>query len=384
VGSIHAVLDKLSSCKQDFSGEVFSEHARELQHQLMTMRRTHRTMVKAGDLGKNSEAAARRKVDAALAHLETRRYESACLRSAGRRCRTFPTPELDRLRPNLKDGAEVEGDDPDDETQQSSSTASSGLAKRLEAERIERLRLHTELEALETVRSKELEVIREIQAANAELASMFRKGLQSLEPAIDKIAVRSRVHGKERAEESALSGFPSCLHLVYAKFENVASFSENSGVSVRLEGVVAKSDAEPPEKKARVAEDGDSCRAVCVKISACATSDSAKKVSRDSGAEAISLRFTSPGGAVVHVALQERGAAGDSVLDCLWPEDNGLATAEPADLSKFPGKAFYWAQVLAGLRESVSTSVPSLAGMETVSAMDVITKVRSRLVAKGT
>lgn len=112
IASIHAVLDKLAPIKQDFAAETFSEHAREFQHQLMVMRRTHRSMVKAGDLSRASEAAARRKVDAALAHLETRQYESACLRSAGRRCRTFPTPELDRLRPNLKDGAQVDGDDP--------------------------------------------------------------------------------------------------------------------------------------------------------------------------------------------------------------------------------------------------------------------------------
>lgn len=202
---------------------------------------------------------------------------------------------------------------------------------------------------------------------------MFRKGLQSLEPAIDKLAVRSRLHDKERSDPSGLS---TCLHLVYAKFENVASFSEDSGVTVSLEGVATKSDGEPPEKKARIADDASDSATVCVKILAGVTNGASKK--------ACSLRFTSPGGEVIHVATQENGAEADTFLDGLWPEDNGLATAEPADLSKSPGKAYYWAQVLAGLRETVPTSVPSLAAIGAVSAMDVITRVRSRLVAKGT
>merc|ERR1712192_73618 len=100
VSKIHGMLDKISACKlEQGEAEHFSEHAREIQHLLLVMRRIHRVMVKASDLGRANEAAARRQMDTALAHLESRQYESGCLRSAARRCRSFPTPELDKLRP---------------------------------------------------------------------------------------------------------------------------------------------------------------------------------------------------------------------------------------------------------------------------------------------
>lgn len=143
----------------------------------------------------------------------------------------------------------MEGDDPDDVASQQNLSIASGLAERLEAERKERQRLDTELEQLEKVRTKELEDIRNIQATNAELANMIRTGLKSLQPAMDKLATRSRLQGKESADASVLSGLPNCLHLVYAKFENVAAFSENSGVSVHLEGALIKAEGAPPEKK---------------------------------------------------------------------------------------------------------------------------------------
>jgi hypothetical protein len=329
-------------------------------------------MAKAGDNSRLVEAAAHRKVDTALEHLESWQYESGCLRSAARRCRSFPTPELDKLRPNLCE-IQGEGSDPQDEDQ---STDSSGLVKRLEAERNERQRLDAELQELEKVKAKELEVIHEMQSERAELANLLRNGLRGLEPAMNKIVEQSRPSDVERPDESALNSLPGCLRLVFAKFENIVAFSKSSGVSVRIEGLTARGDGEPAEKKARKSEDGKTEVSVCVQISAgIADKATASK-------QAFGLRFTSPGGEIIHVAPLAPGAQGNALLASLWPEDDGRKTTEPAGSAESLGRAYYWAQVLAGLRETVSTSVAPLATVDAVSAMDIITRVRAKLVAK--
>jgi hypothetical protein len=370
VNEIHSVLDKLSACKQSGDAEIFSSNANELQRLLLAMRRTHRMMVRAGDQGRAAEATARRKVDMALAHVETRQYESGCLRSAARRCRSFPTPELDKLRPNLR-----ELSDADDSQDEEISKAASGLAKRLEAERKEREELDAKLEELEKVKTQELDVIREMQTANSELANLLRTGLQGLEPAMDKIVLQSRPSSAPQPDGNVLNNLPGCLQLVFVKFENIATFSEDSGLVVNLEGAVARGDGEPAEKKARKAEEsGNVGMSVCVEITSAGKGATSKQT--------FGLRFTAPGGAIIHVAPKTLGTDSDALLESLWPEDNGSKTVEPAGCAESPGKAFYWAQVLAGLRGTVTTSFVSPNTMEFVSAMDIVSRVQAKLGAK--
>merc|ERR1719221_1855039 len=86
------------------------ELARVLQLRILALRRSHRAMAKAAELGRTAEAAARRTADAEFAHLETRRHESACFRAAASRCRIMETPHLSEVLPlcegNLGDAAD--------------------------------------------------------------------------------------------------------------------------------------------------------------------------------------------------------------------------------------------------------------------------------------
>lgn len=369
VGKMHGVLDKLLACKQSGGdAESFSEHARMLQRELLTLRRTHRYMVKASDQGRSNEAASRRKVDAALGHLEMRRYESGCLRTAAKRCRTFPTPELNKLRPNLSDGAFIEGDDPDEEDEQEgTSTASSGLSKRLEAERTEREKLDAELQELERVKEVEAEAINELLNQKTEFANLVRNGLRAFEPALNHLELLPRAWGSSPPDVAdALASLPTPLRVVYAKFDNIATFSEGSGVSVSIEG--ARPDGPPPEKKAK----SDRTTTVCVQISNVGNQATASK--------AVNVHFGCHNGSIVKVFTEK--APHESFLESVWPEDNGLKTVEPEDAAELRGRAFYWAQILAGLRDTVSTSAPSLAALDGISAMDVVTKVRARMAGK--
>lgn len=366
IGKIHSVLDELLACKQRVAAgnsdaqAKFPEHAHQLQLHLLTLRRVHRSMVKASELARIAETASRRKVDAALAHAETRRHESGCLRTAAARCRKFPTPELDKLRPNLRDGAFVEGDDPAEESA-SPSAPSGNLSTRLEAELTERETLEAELKELQRVRSMEVDAINKLQAEKAEFLDLVRNGLRGLEPALNLIEPRKRP--AQSVESGKLDSLPTPLRLVYAKFDNIATFSKESGVTVRVEAL-----EQPPEKKARLEVTSDRPPAVCVKIS-----------SASNGAKAVGLRFTCPNGSILKVTPE--APSKDALLDCLWPEDDGLKTVVPEGVTELSGHPYYWAQVLGGLRETVSSSNASLATMDGVSAMDVVTKVRARMAA---
>ncbi|CAK0825959.1 unnamed protein product [Prorocentrum cordatum] len=123
------------------------------------------------------EAAARRAADAEFAHLETRRYESACCRAAARRCRTFPTPRLTKLRPVL------EGMDRITEDQEEEGANGVGpLASRLAAEREERERLAAELEELDKDKSTEIDAFMECQRHTNDVSEKLRAVEKALEP----------------------------------------------------------------------------------------------------------------------------------------------------------------------------------------------------------
>merc|ERR1712176_1624369 len=148
-----------------------------MQLQLLAARRAHRAMAKAADAGRVAELAARKAADAEHAHLETRQYESACCRAAARRCRNFPTPQLNQLRPFLdggKDGEQQQEEDDDDDDEASPEDKENGLLARLEAERDERTRLVNELQALEKEKADKFEEFREDAKMNDELTQRLR------------------------------------------------------------------------------------------------------------------------------------------------------------------------------------------------------------------
>lgn len=385
---LHETLGALKLAKSEAEaegGSGFVEMTRELQLQLLAIRRAHRAMAKAASVGRATEAAARRVADAEFAHLETRRYESACCRAAARRCRTFPTPQLSKLSPFLGEGGAgpVDGQEEEEEEESAANDgAATGLARRLEAERLERAKLSEELEALEKRMAADLEAFREQERLSSELASRLRAAELALEPVCDLLELRPRPGGA--TPPPGLSRLPVPLQLVFAKFEVLAAFGADAGVSVQLEAggsveVAGPKDGEPPEKKPRLEGAG------AVKVSI------AFAPGRGKNGPAATLNFSctalAAGGGAALVGVQGEGIASEALLEGLWPEDDGrvgplVAAAAAAGVA---GKAFGWAQVLAGLRDK---AVPLLAGSSTggplstgasVTAGDVVQRLRARL-----
>lgn len=378
VRQLHDVLTRLKAGKAEpEAAENFADVARDMQLQLLALRRAHRSMAKAADTGRAAEAQARRLADIEHAHLETRRYESACSRAAARRCRNFPAPQLTLLRPHLEDGGDVEDladGDLADVAVADGGLARIGLAARLEAERLERLRLAGELEALEQRKGKDLEALREHERLGAELSSKLRAVEKALEPVCDLIDVRPRPQAAAVLPQG-LAQLPTPLRFIFSKFDALASFGADSGVVVRLQESADGSEDAPAAKRQRTEAEGDSKfsarSAVVVEIS-----------QAGGGGQASQLRFAcvDKGGAVVSVAVE--GGAGDPLVENLWPEDDGrspplvtLANSSGA----CTGRPFFWAQVLAGLRDCLVTRAPALMAVDTVSALDVVTRVRARM-----
>lgn len=370
---IHAVLARMKAGKVDGAAAPeadasFPADARELQLQLLVLRRAHRGMVRATEIGRIAEAAARKACDAEHALLETRRYESACCRAAARRCRQIPTPELSKLRPLL------EGNVPEDEEEEGMAgqtgdqTASShGLAARLQAEMEERSRLAAELSKFETVKTKAVEGFRERERLSVELVSRLKAVEATLEPVCNLLQVRPRP--SDSGSPEGLTSLPASLRLVYSKFDTLAAFGTNAGVAVKIE-VSQSYEADSADEKRRRRE-GQS--AVVVEISEGSESK-----------EAFVLKFLSPNTSLVTVAA--KGPEGTALLGKLWPEDDGnnpaltsLLPGDAAAAAEAMGRPYGWAQVLAGLREVSLVAAPAFANLEAVTATDVVLKVRAAL-----
>jgi len=407
VGRLHECLTKLQALKPEGSSvEDVEANAYDAQLQLLALRRVHHANTKSVDQGRRAEANARRIVDQKFAHLETRRYESACSRAGARRCRTFPTPQLSKLRPHLERWEEKDGDDPDDDLRDGGADADGdapegtagrlgGLARHLEAEKRERARLEGELEGLEEQQKRDLEELREGERRSAELVTRIRAAERALEPVCDLLELRARPEEAEPPLDRGIwEQLPTPLRLVFTKFDVLAAFSGEEGVSVRValdeeEPEAAQDRQQPPAaKRARVegggCSGGSGAPCICVDIA--------------SGGEVACLRFTNPHASIVKVHVEGTLGAdgGASLLSGLWPDDHGGAALLPMPkditirerLTAAPGRPYYWAQVLAGLREqvvlppgSVGLASPFLA-MESVWAMDVLTRVRARMAAR--
>jgi len=400
---LHDALGTLQAAKADTTGggdgsEVLAKTAREMQLQLLALRRAHRAMATAADMGRAAEAAAWRKADTEHAHLETRRYESTCCRAAARRWRNFPTPQLTKLRPSLEGFDEEEDDDDVDEGDDRDDNGNpKGLAACLEAERLERARLASELETLDRQKVKDLEAFRECERRTTQLTSRLSDVERALEPVCNLIDLKPRSAGVAPLPDSGiLAQMPTPLRLIFSKFDALAAFGPQRGVSVRVEvPEVARDEVgpgPPPEKRPRVeaaADGGASSKtpsapgaavAVCVEIAL----DGA-------GAEkALVLRFTSPGPSAASVAVEGGSDGSASLLDGLWPEEEeaqgaALGTAAGAAPGARPAgsRAYAWLQVLAGVRERALSAAPALIMAGGVTASDVVQRVRARAAGKA-
>lgn len=87
---IHELLEGLKALKP--SGEEVESQARELQKQLLALRRAHRAMIRFAEASKQAEQAARKLTEAEFQAFQTRKYESS---SAGDpRDPAIPKPRL--------------------------------------------------------------------------------------------------------------------------------------------------------------------------------------------------------------------------------------------------------------------------------------------------
>jgi len=401
---MHKTLGALKLAKADAEtpggeageGGNFADIARQLQLQLMSLRRAHRSMAKAADAGRTGEALARRVADAEFAHLETRRYESACCRAAARRCRSFPTPELSTLRPflhkELGAGAqENEAEDQAEKDQGEGKAAPTRLAKWLTVEGQQRANLLEELEDMERAKLFYVDAFKGMGQFGTDLAAKLQKAKVALEPVCDHIDLRPRPEIDLLAPEPVnLTVLPAPLRLVYLKFDTLAAFGKEAGVTVQIERVEPGSllqGGEPPAKKARLE-----------RVTRCVRVDIAAAPGKDTPADAktVTIRFVaSPtaGYSSCSIPALLIGVCGEDepLLDSLWPDDEARSgeMSASAKTSEVPGRIYGWVQVLAGLRERVLPLVynPAKIGGPlseggSVVASDVVQRVRDRLASK--
>jgi len=321
------------------------------------------------EVGRSEEAAARRAADAEFAHLETRRYESACCRAAARRCRTFPTPRLTKLRPVL------EGMDRITEDQEEEGANGVGpLASRLAAEREERERLAAELEELDKDKSTEIDAFMECQRHTNDVSEKLRAVEKALEPVCELIDMRRRPETAPlRPGEEELMGLPGPLRLVFNKFDVLAAYGGGEvSVSAQVGG------DGPAEKRRKLADGGGDAAlagagaAVVVEITAPAEEGTGQAV--------VAIRFSCPHAQLVAAEAERDGS--DALLASLWPQDEVIAAPEGVTVTS--GKIYAWAQVLSGLRERSLCAIPAILAAEGVTASEVVQRVREKLGGKPT
>jgi len=371
-------LMRLKAGKANDSFEDVAPAARDVQLQLLALRRTHRAMAKVTDAGRTLEMNMRRLTDVEHAHLETRRYESGCSRVAARSCRGFPTPQLSKLRPllNFPEGTDEESSDVDasDGAPDGASLMRSAIAVSLEAEHSARAQLEGELEALEAQRAQSLQALREREEFSSELASRLRNVERALEPVIDLLELRpkqDRIPGAPPLpdEAGAMAQLSTPLRLIFSKFDALAATgAEGGSVTAHIESVSSfdcDRGEQPQEKRAR--REGSTSRSATVRVDIDATE----------GGEMVRLYFTNPQPSVITVACKD-----ESLISGLWQDDDGRALAA-ALTAPTTGQPYYWAQVLAGLRQRCPMVLQTLVQMEAVSATDVVQRVRARLKAQN-
>lgn len=398
VKQLHESLDTLQSGREPTSdADAVKSVVRDTQMQLLALRRAHRATAAAAESGRGAEALARRLADAEFAHLETRRYESACSRAASRRCRAAPAPELTKLRPCLlrSDGTDggPEEEDEDEEFEDAQDLEpkedrpASCLRKRLETENKERARLEVKLTALDLEKTQELEQLRGREALGVELAKHLLAVHRALEPVCNLVELKVRPPtSAPAADPAAVTALPDCLRLVLAKFDVLASFGTVGGVSLRLEteeeaeAVAALGDGE--------AKDGDASEPPAKKAKAEATSRTNVVVNvlgepdaAEGSRKPMDITFRSCKPPLVVVSAH--GANSEGLLEALWPDDNGQGPLSKHMGDSAVGRPFGWAQVLAGARDEAAALEPATMGHASleanVTASEVVRRLRERL-----
>mmetsp|Transcript_71944 Transcript_71944/g.168428 ORF Transcript_71944/g.168428 Transcript_71944/m.168428 type:complete len:262 (+) Transcript_71944:47-832(+) len=171
---IHELLDKLKKAKQATAEEDgFDACSVDLQKQLLSLRRAHRAMIKFSETRRLAEVAARKLTETEYTNMQTRKYESAVCRMAAGRCRYFPTPDLDKLRP-LIDGFQAKEED--------EKVPEAELTALIDAELKERISLEERLKVLEAEKQTEQKKLKERIALGAELTTRMGALKRAMEP----------------------------------------------------------------------------------------------------------------------------------------------------------------------------------------------------------
>merc|ERR1712232_361891 len=160
-------------------------------------------------------------------------------------------------------------------------------------------------------------------------------------------------------------------------------YGPEGGVTVSIEGSHpgGEDGKPPPEKRARLDTNGDSKTEghpteVPLTARVEITSGTGPGVAK------ATLHFAAPLPSLITVSCE--GSSCETLLEGLWPEDDGRNANLTANLSAgatmtSPGRPYGWAQILAGLREQVAAVAPGLLTVDGVTASDVVLRVRSRL-----
>eukprot|EP00929_Paragymnodinium_shiwhaense_P017475 TRINITY_DN12677_c0_g1_i1.p1 TRINITY_DN12677_c0_g1~~TRINITY_DN12677_c0_g1_i1.p1 ORF type:complete len:492 (+),score=96.36 TRINITY_DN12677_c0_g1_i1:109-1584(+) len=419
VAQLHETLDRLAAAAAgrpaaisvdaaDSTAEskAGSDAARTAQLQLLALRRAHRGTASAAESGRAAEQTARRLADAEFAHLETRRYESACNRAAARRLRATPTPALARLRECIPDGAEendeVNKEDETSRREDASAVASrSALYGRLQTEGVERTRLAAVREALETEKIRELKEVQEKQSCSADLAAKLRAVERALEPVCDLIELKGKpaTAVAASAKPELVARLPEELRLIYAKFQVLASYGPESGISVHVDDTLTSApdaNGEPQAKRPRTAT-AKAPPSVCIEI---ANESAGMPVQFGSEPDKLVRLLFSEGAKTVPVTeapapgeeprqttivtVMVEGSAGDSTLGAMWAGDDGqgpLAKLLPSGATV--GRPYGWAQILAGCRAQGAALAPQTFALPSlqagITASDIVHKVREHL-----
>lgn len=362
VKKVYGICIRMKAAKNKEVKDDANVHddAREMQLQLLLLRRCHRAMKKAVDQGKAMEAAKRKAVDEEAVNMETRRHLCACLRAVACRNRNVPIPNLRKLLPNLEgyEAKEMDVEDPDDDL---------SSHDQLQAEMNERLELSKKLEVLQQQKSKELQEFRAYGRQRAEQDALVRKWDPMLQEWGNVFALKSKPETPEEDVAGEVSKLPTPLQLIHKKFNNFILYDDAPELSVSLEGVASVAEGPPPEKRAKVKATADS-PAVCVKV-----------ILKTGVKKDFSLRFTATSDSLVHVAIVAPKVSNPStLLERLWPEDTGNvqggATSDAA-----LGKPYYWAQVLGGLGDKLLSGSPALQGLHQISAKEVVHRLSERV-----
>merc|ERR1712014_371618 len=105
------------------------------------------------------------------------------------------------------------------------------------------------------------------------------------------------------------------------------------------------------------------------------------KISGSSSQETATLQFANPSQSLVTVAIE--ASAGESLLEDLWPEDDGrhgtMTSLLPSSVLEKGCRPYGWAQILAGLREEALAAIPTLYAMGAIKAEDVVARIQAKL-----